>query len=57
MQGRETANRDLCNMRKKHHHTEVHLRAALKKLAKELREAKKVFVVSPMRDVEQDQTD
>ena len=61
MQGRATVNRDLRNMQKKHHHTEVRLRAALKKMAKrdeELREARKVIVVSPMRGVqEQDQSD
>ncbi|XP_022100806.1 stress response protein NST1-like [Acanthaster planci] len=58
MQGRATVNRGLRNMQKKHHHTEVRLRAALKKMAKkdeELREAREIIVVSPMRGVEQDQ--
>ena len=60
MQGRAIVNRDLRNMQEKHHHTEVRLRAALKKMAKrdeELQEARKVIVVSPMRGVEQDQSD
>ncbi|XP_022080198.1 uncharacterized protein LOC110973593 [Acanthaster planci] len=60
MQGRATVNRDLRNMQKKHHHTEVRLRAALNKTAKkdeELCEARKIIVVSPMRGVEQDQSE
>ncbi|XP_038059889.1 stathmin domain-containing protein 1-like [Patiria miniata] len=60
VQGRATINRDLRNMQQKHHHTEVRLRAALKKMAhrdEEFHQTRKIIVVSPMRGVKPDQSE
>ena len=60
IQGRQSINRDLRTMQKKHHCNDVRLRGALQKIAEkheELRQARKIIVVRPLRGEEQDQSE
>ena len=60
IQGRQSINRDLRTMQKKHHRIDVRLHGALQKMAEkdeELRQARKIIVVRPLRGEEQDQSE